>query len=150
MDRLNQNYCWSFSGIKWKLAFYHSSIQEINAHPTICNKTQQSPCSLTQQQAVNVTFFGSLSLKLFYSSHICVNSISLVIILLSFPFFIIACFTLSHLSLLSSCRSSFSSWSLILYIGCFLSFYCAVRPGSLTGSCSRTEWVTGAVWQRWW
>ncbi len=119
MDRLNQNYCWSFSGIKRKFAFY-----QINAHHTICNKTQQSP-----QQTVNVTFFGPLSLKRFYSSHICVNSISLFIIPLSFIFFIIACFPLSHLSLLSSQSSSFSSWSLIHYSCCFLSFYCTVRPG---------------------
>lgn len=49
MDRLNQNYCWSFSGIKRKLAFYRSSIQEINAHHTICNKTQQSPVRLNNR-----------------------------------------------------------------------------------------------------
>ncbi len=73
---------------------------------------------------MNVTFFGPLSLKRFYSSHICVNSISLFIITLSFPFFIIACFPLSHLSLLSSQSSSFSSWALIHYSCCFLSFYC--------------------------
>lgn len=48
-----------------------------------------------------------------------------------FPFFITPCFLLSHLSFfLSSPSSSFSSWSLILYICCFLSFHCAMRPGS--------------------
>ncbi len=147
MDRLNQNYCWSFSGIKRKFAFYRSSIQEINAHHTICNKTQQSP-----QQTVNVTFFAPLSLKRFYSSHICVNSISIFIIPLSFIFFIIACFPLSYLFYLPRALH-FPLDRLSIIAAAFFHFIAlwglAVNQ-SLTGSRSHTEWVTGAVWQREW
>lgn len=149
MDRLNQNYCWSFSGIKRKFAFYHSSIQEINAHQTICNKRQQSPVGLnsgllmrTQLSLVRwvwscfilLTFVliqslsSSFILQVFLSSSL--PAFLCLIYLFYFPPALP--FPLDRLSFISAaCFYFIAPWGL------------AVNQ-SLTGSCSRTEWVTGA------
>ncbi len=94
--------------------------------------TQQSQSD--SQQTVNITFFGPLSLKRFYSSHICVNSISLFIILLSFPFFIIACFPLSHLFFYLPTALLFPLDRLSIIAGAFFHFI----------DCEAWQWIK--VW----
>lgn len=152
MDRLNQNYCCSFSGIKRKLAFYRSSIQKINAHHTICNRTQQSPVRL------NNRLWMQLSLVHWVWSGFILHTFVLIQSLSSSFFWVF----------LSSSLPAFLSLIYLFYLPTALPFpldrlsiiaaaffhFIALRglavKQSLTGSRSRTEWVTGAVWQRGW